>query len=95
MKFSAGVKYLFIPERAHRLFLCLRADDDTLKYEAVQGSSPFIHIVNEKLRGFDVESVREKAFLNVGAVQLIQSIELNEDDLIHLMQYRVDWPQIA
>jgi hypothetical protein len=95
MRFFAGVKYLFIPERAHRLFLCLRAEYGTLKYEAVQGSGAFIHIVNEKLRGFDVESVREKAFLNVGAVQLIQSIELNQDDLNHLMQYRVDCPQTA
>jgi hypothetical protein len=90
MKFFAGVKYLFIPERVHRLFLCLRAEDDTLKYEAIQGSGAFIHIMNEKLRGFDCESVREKAFLDVGAVQPIQTIELDEDDLNHLKRYRVD-----
>jgi hypothetical protein len=95
MKLFAGVKYLFVPERAHRLFLCLRTEDGALEYEAVQGSGAFIHIVNEKLRGFDVESVREKAFLDVGAVQPIQSIELNEDDLSRLTKYRVNWPQTA
>jgi hypothetical protein len=95
MKLFAGVKYLFIPERVHRLILCLRTEDGALEYEAVQGSGAFIHIVNEKLRGFDVESVREKAVLDVGAVQPIQSIELNEDDLSRLTKYRVPWPQTA
>ena len=61
-----------------------------LKYEAMQGSGAFIHIVNEKLRGVDRKSVLEKPFSEVGTLQPIQTIELDEDDLNHLTRYRVD-----
>jgi hypothetical protein len=90
MKFFAGVKYRFMPDRVHRLFLCLIAEDDTSKYEVMQGFGAYIHIMNVKLRGVDCESAREKAFADVGTLQPIQTIELDEDDLNHLTQYRVD-----
>jgi hypothetical protein len=91
MKFSAGVKYLFIePARVHRLFLCLKGEDDTLKYEVMQGFGAYNHIMTIKLRGVDCESACEKAFSDVGALQPIQTIELDDDELNRLTGYRVD-----
>ena len=91
MKFIAGVKYQLIePDRVYRLFLCLRAENDTLKYEVRQGLGDYNHIMSEKLVGVDWNSAREKAFSDVGTLQPIQTIELDEDDLNHLRQYRVD-----
>ena len=96
MKFIAGVKYQLIePDRVYRLFLCLRAEDDTLKddtlkYEVMQGLGDYNHIVSEKLVGVDWDSAQEKASSDMGTVQPIQTIELDEDDLSHLKQYHVD-----
>ena len=91
MKFIAGVKYQLIePDRVYRLFLCLGAEDDTLKYEVRQGLGDYNHIVSEKLVGADWDSAQEKASSEMGTVQPIQAIELDEDDLSHLKQYRVD-----
>ena len=90
MKFFAGLKYHFIPDRVPRLFLCLRAEDGIANYEAMQGSGAFIHIMNEKLVGVDSETAREKAFADFGSLQPIQTIELDEDDLNHLARYRVN-----
>jgi hypothetical protein len=91
MKFIAGVKYQLIePDRVYRLFLCLRAENDTLKYEVRQGLGDYNHIMSEKLVGVDWNSAQEKASSDVGTVQPIQTIELDEDDLNHLRQYRVD-----
>ena len=91
MKFFAGVKYQLIePDRVYRLFLCLRTEDDILKYEVVQGLGAYNHIMSEKLVGVDWNSAQEKASSDMGTVQPIQTIELDEDDLSHLKQYRVD-----
>ena len=91
MKFIAGVKYRLIePDRVYRLFLCLRTEDDTLKYEVMQGLGDYNHIVTEKLVGVDWDSAEKKASSDLGTFQPIQTIELDEDDLGHLMRYRVD-----
>ncbi len=91
MKFIAEVKYQLIePARVYRLFLCLRAEEDTLKYEVMQGLGAYNHIMSEKLVGADWNSAQEKASSDVGTLQPIQTIELDEDDLNHLTQYRVD-----
>jgi hypothetical protein len=96
MKLIAGIKYQLVePDRVYRLFLCLRAEDgtlkdDTLKYEVMQGLGDYNHIVSEKLVGVDWDSAQEKASSDMGTVQPIQTIELDEDDLSHLKQYRVD-----
>lgn len=90
MEFFAEAKYLLTPDRCHRLFLCLRAQDGALKYEAKEGSGAFIHIVNMKLRGADWEAARDKAVSNPGSLQPIQMIDLNADDLNHLTHYRAN-----
>lgn len=87
MEFSAEVKYLLTPDRCHRLFLCLRAQDDALNFEAMEGSGAFIHIVNMKLSESDWEAAREKAVSNLGSLQPIQIIDLSADDLNHLTHY--------
>jgi hypothetical protein len=91
MKFIAEVKYQLIePVRVCRLFLCLRAEDDTLKYGVMQGLGAYNHIMTEKLVGVDWNSAQEKASSDIGTLQPIQTIELDENDLSHLKQSRVD-----
>jgi hypothetical protein len=94
MKFIAEVKYQLIePVRVCRLFLCLRSEDGTAKYEVMQGLGAYNHIMTEKLVGVDWNSAQEKASSDVGTPQVIQTIELDEDDLNHLTRYRVDSPE--
>jgi hypothetical protein len=90
MKFIAGLKYQLIePDRVYRLFLCLRTEDDTLKYEVMQGLGDYNHIVSEKLVGVDWDSTEKKASSDLGRFQPIETIELDEDDINHLTQYLV------
>jgi hypothetical protein len=90
MEYFAEVKYLLTPDRCHRLFLCLRAQNDTQTFEAKEGSGAFIHIVNTKLGGALWEVAREKAVSHLGSLQPIQMIDLNADDLNHLTCYRTN-----
>ena len=89
MKFLSGVKYLFFPERGHRLILCLGAEDGASRFEVPGLNGTFNHLMAEQLRGADWDQARKKAFSHLGSIQPIQTIELDEDDLAHLTPYRV------
>ncbi len=95
MKFFAGVKVKFDANHVPHLFLCLKSEEGTLRFEAQSGSGAFNHIFGEQLKGVDYQEAEEMASSDFGSVQPIQMIELDDDDLNHLTRYRVNLPHVA
>lgn len=85
MKFFAGVKFACDSNRVHHLLLCLQseAEDGSLEFEARVGSGAFIHIMSNQLKGVDYQEAEEKASSDLGSLQPIGTIELDECDLIN------------
>ena len=89
MRFFAGMKSLYVPNHGDRAFLFLEAKDGTLEFEIPEATGPFNHLATEQLLGSNWVAAREKAVVHYGLLHPIQTIELDEDDINHLIHYHV------
>lgn len=89
MWFSTGIRFQAIANGVQRPFLCLTAEDGSMCFEVQTASVPYNRIISYRVKGADLIEAKEKASSALGTLQGLPRIELDDDELNHLMRYRV------
>lgn len=65
------------------------ADSGPLKFEVQTARVPYNRIVSDHLKDADLIGAEEKASSALGSLQMLPTIEFDDDELNHLTSYRV------